>query len=158
MSALALPASQAAATGAVMCAVSLAGSISNAANKTTNGVMLAPTALHINLPKLPKLSFPDLNLDLPNFGNSKAAASTTKKTGVAPVPISVGGNVKVRVSTAVVASNPNAPTASDLSGTPNAADSVKPSDGWKRFPYKKMPGANMDGFKEMAKGMDTPGM
>ncbi|KAI0557845.1 hypothetical protein FGB62_257g05 [Gracilaria domingensis] len=99
-----------------------------------------------NLPELPK--FPKLpDLDLPNFGKKKTGES---KKPAARAPRS--GTVKVRAAAGVVPTD--APTLAELKGDA-AADSIPVGAGWKRFPERRMPGANMDGWKEIAKQL-TP--
>lgn len=144
-------------TGALLCAVSLAASRQDA---------LAPTALQVKLPKIPEIpkislpkvpKLPDINLDLPNFGKkSDAPAPKAKAPTVPRTPTAPGARVKVRAANAVIPSNPDAPSAPTLSDITAGA---KKNDGWKRYPARRMPGANMGSFKEMAKGMKIgPGM
>lgn len=117
-------------SGAVLCAVSLVASA---------------RPLAIKMPKMPQLpKLPDL--DLPNFGKKKPATPS----GAAAVP----GSVKVRAATGVKPATGagDAPTLADITGQ-RTPGSISAGEGWKKFPERRMPGANMDAWKEIAKGM-----
>lgn len=123
-------------TGALLCAVSLVASA---------------RPLAIELPKLPKISVPKLpDLDLPNFGKKSPAAAPP-----APKPRVIPTNVKVRAAS-TGSSAVDAPTLADLTGE-QGQDSIATGEGYKRFPARRMPGANMDGWKKIAKDI-TPDM
>lgn len=153
-------------TGAVMCAVSFAVAREAA---PPQAMRIDLPKFNISLPKLPDISLPDL--DLPNFGKKKDTTPSAKskappagsgltpkgkKLTVPPQRAPSSERVKVRVSTAVRPSNPDAPSARGASGL-KIYDTIKSDDGWKRFPTRRMPGANMEGFKDMAKNMKMPG-
>lgn len=168
-------------TGAMMCAISLAASREATAPVTPPQVMQInlPKLPNIQVPKLPVpnlpgIKLPELNLDLPNFGKKKEKKEKTetkskleeprellegpaglepksdKKLVVRGSRPTSGGKVKIRVSSRVQPSNPNAPSARQVTGY-KVPDPITSNDGWKRYPSRRMPGANMDGFKEMAK-------
>lgn len=131
------------AAGALLCAVSLVASA-------------RPMA--IQLPKLPELKLPKLpELDLPNFGKKKGEDSSPKaKAAPARVPVARGANVKVRAAKGVIAtgSSPDAPTLAEVTGE-TTQDTIAAGQGWKKFPERRMPGANMDRWKQVAKDI-TP--
>lgn len=125
-----------------MCAVSLVASARP----------LAIELPKIGLPKLslPKLSLPKLpELDLPNFGKKKGPAAPKAAPRAPPV-----GDVKVRPAAGVVptGSSEDAPTLAELTGR-TAQRTIGTGAGFKRFPERRMPGANMDGWKKIAKDM-----
>lgn len=127
-------------SGAVFCAVSLVASA-------------RPLAIEwpeISLPALPKISLPDL--DLPNFGKKKDTPAGKKAAPAARAPPS--GNVRVRPATGVRAAGQSldAPSLSDITGV-QQQERVGSAEGWERFPERRMPGANMDGWKKIAKDM-----
>lgn len=99
--------------------------------------------------KIPKFDLPKLpDIDLPNFGKkSPAKQPVVKKRVAAP-----GTNVKVRAASSAAAKD--APTLAELTGK-SANDSIPEGDGWRRFPVRRMPGANMDLWKGIAKQL-TP--
>lgn len=127
-------------TGAVLCSISLAASQPLRIEFPT-----------ISFPKisLPKISLPKFELDLPNFGKKDAA-----KKPVARAPRqATGGVVRVRAARGVRSSGSmDAPTLADLQGKA-AGNTIAAGDGWKRFPARRMPGANMDDWKKIARDM-----
>jgi hypothetical protein len=136
-------------SGAVMCAVSLVAS-------ARPMQMEMPKMPKIEMPKMPNFSMPKINL--PGQGKTEAEARKPKVTGQvvrAPAP----GTVKIRAAGSGGVAMPQgadaAPSFGDLGGKAgvkiDAARTAGP--GWKRFPDKRTPGAALDGFKEMARGM-----
>lgn len=140
-------------TGALLCTISLISST-------------AARPLAIQLPKiqLPKISLPNLpnidlplpklpDIDLPNFGKKKD--NTPKKPAArSPPPKSKApaGKIKVRASgNAGSSGSKTAPTLADLRGQGKAEATRTGEGAWKRFPSRRMPGANMDGWKQIAK-------
>lgn len=124
-------------TGAVLCAISLA-------------VDASPLQIQmpkVSLPSLPKISLPSLP-SLPKFGGKEE-----KKEEAPPPRQRPTGNVRVRASGAMQAPS-DAPTLSDVTGSAPEV-TIGPGEGWKRFPSRRMPGANMDGWKEIVKDI-TP--
>lgn len=122
-------------SGAVLCAVSLVASA-------------RPLAL-----KLPNVSWPKLpDLDLPNFGKKADKPKAGQTTAAKRVPSA--GSVKVRVARGAAPTGDavNAPTLADIAGQVSQ-DTIAAGAGWKKFPERRMPGANMDGWKKIAKDM-----
>lgn len=101
---------------------------------------LSARVLAIKLPNfsMPKLSLPKISL--PNIGGNKEAP---------PKPRVPRANVKVRAASSDVAT-PDAPTLAELTGEVTGT-SIGTAAGWKRFPSRRMPGANMDRWKEISK-------
>lgn len=161
-------------TGAALCAVSFA------ASARAQAVPATPV-LQIKLPKLPNINLPDLNIDLPNklpslpslpslpglpkFGGKKDDSSSpkTEAKGKSNVSVKVspkkgsseqlpGSSIKVRASGAVRARNPDAPSVGAL---PGKSLSIPSGDGYQRFPSRRMPGANMEGWKKIAGNMSS---
>lgn len=127
-------------TGAVLCAVSLVAS----------GRPMA-----IDLPKLPKISVPNVSLpklgdiDLPNFG--KKEGKKPAKNSAQTAPRVRNSNVKVRAARSVVPTDStDAPTLAEITGQ-QSQESISAGDGFLRYPERRMPGANMDGWKKIAK-------
>lgn len=109
--------------------------------------------MQIEMPKLPKISLPklpDINIDLPNLGKKK------KEAAPKPTPTrQTVGKVKVRAAKGVVPSgSTDAPTLAEVTGQ-LTQDTIKVGEGYKKFPGRRMPGANMDGWKKIAKDI-TP--
>lgn len=111
------------------------------------------------MPEMPKVELPKIGLpklELPTLGGKKkeAAPPAPKKKVVAKPTVSAIG-VKVRAAaTGPSATNVDAPTLAELTG--KTSDVVIGSgEGWKRFPARRMPGANMGRWKEIAKDI-TP--
>lgn len=129
-------------SGAVLCAVSLVASARPLAFEW-------PKLPDFELPKLelPKLELP--NLDLPNFGKKDAAPAKKKAPARSPV---TGGQVRVRPArgSGPTAQEGDAPTLADVVGQ-QSQDTISAGAGWKRYPERRMPGANMDGWKKIAK-------
>lgn len=101
--------------------------------------------------KLPKISAPKLpDLDLPNFGKKKKPAESKQVPVVRAPP--APGSVKVRAAKGVIGSvgSGDAPTLADVTGE-TSVDTIAPGAGFKKFPARRMPGANMDAWKEIAK-------
>ncbi|CAN8072717.1 unnamed protein product [Agarophyton chilense] len=132
-------------TGALLCTASLVASARPLQIKLPNLPNLPnlPELPKVpKLPNLPKLNLPDL--DLPNFGKK-----TPAKKPAARAPRTVRqGNVKIRPASGVVPSD--APTLAELQGGVTAG-TITDSEGWKRFPSRRMPGANMESWKNLAK-------
>ena len=122
-------------TGAVLCTVSLVASA---------------RPMEINFPKMPKISVPKLpDIDLPNFGK-KGENKSAKKTAATTARVK-NPNVKVRAAKGVVpTTSDNAPTLAEITGQ-QSQESIAAGDGFLRFPERRMPGANMDGWKKIAK-------
>lgn len=168
-------------TGAAMCAVSFAASAASAQPRTSP-IQPVPV-LQIKLPKLPNIKVPDINIDLPgglpklpnplakkkNKEEPSTAESETtdmkakvpKKIGPTKVaqkqsPVFKGSSgsvpVKVRVSSAVRPGTPDAPTFGQL---PGKVAGAAPTGAFQRFPSRRMPGANMEGWKTIASGMKS---
>lgn len=92
----------------------------------------------IQLPKLP-------DLDLPNFGKKK-----TQKAAASP-----SSDVKVRAARGgVPTGSQDAPTIDEITGKVSQK-TIDAGAGFKRYPQRRMPGANMDGWKKIAKDI-TP--
>lgn len=115
--------------------------------------------MRIELPKLPKLSVPNISLPkLPNLPGQGKTEAEAKKPKIAPPrsapPASAGGQVKVRAASgsggvSVPADAESAPSYADILG--KASETVATgSAGYKRFPKKRMPGANLDNWKKIA--------
>lgn len=140
-------------TGAVLCSISLAASRPQQNHTTVLRINNLPK---VNLPKisLPKVSLPKLpDIDLPNFG--KKGGTAPAKDAPAPRARAPARDVKVRASNAVPAANPDAPTADEIAGR-TSIDTIAAGAGYKKYPARRMPGANMDGWKDMAKDMKLP--
>lgn len=130
--------------------------------------------INIDLPGgLPSLPNPlakkdakkDAKADAPEDGKSdetaKMKAKIPKKVGPTKVaqkqsPVFKGASgavpVKVRVSSAVRPGTPDAPTFGQL---PGKVAGAAPTGAWQRFPSRRMPGANMEGWKKIASGMKS---
>lgn len=139
-------------TGGVLCAVSLAASREQplvALQVKLPKVSLPKVSLpKVSLPKLsmPKIGLPKIDIDLPNFGKkSPAAPKSAAATSVAAPP---PGSVRVRASN--LGNTTDAPNASAA-----AVDTIAPGAGYKRFPARRMPGANMEGWKKLAKDIGS---
>lgn len=138
---LVLPASSVL-SGFVMCSASFVASVQT---------------MQIELPKLPKFpSAPKLSLPkLPNLPGQGKTEAEAKKPRNAPAPTaSPGTQVKVRAasgsgSVAVPADAGSAPSYADILGKANETATAG-SSGYKRFPKKRMPGANLDNWKKIA--------
>lgn len=94
--------------------------------------------------EFPKISLPSLP-SLPKLGGKKqpATPSTPKAPRVPRV------NVKVRAASNVNVV-PDAPTLAELTGKTKET-TIGSGEGWKRFPERRMPGANMDRWKKISK-------
>lgn len=149
-------------TGAVLCAASLTASA---------------RPMPMKLPELPKFELPKLpelpKLSLPGFGGEKKTppAPKTKDTAVVTpssgVVIPSSGVVtpssgvvkpssgvvrpKVRVSSTVAPGTSNAPTLAEVTGVAGPKSAIAAGAGWKRFPGRRMPGANMAKWRTAAK-------
>lgn len=119
-------------TGAVLCAVSLAANA-------------GPLAI-----KLPKIEMPKVSLPgLPKFGGGKSD-DDKKAAPKGQVKVRPAGGIKVQVRAAgSQASVPDAPTLADITGEQQCTTVVSGA-GWKRFPGRRMPGANMDRWKQIS--------
>lgn len=113
--------------------------------------------LAINMPKMPELPKVGLpKIELPGFlpgGKKKAAGDApAAKAKAPPKPVirqTNIGNVKVRAASSSRATE-TAPTLAEVTGETKGAASIGSAAGWKRFPARRMPGANMDPWKKIA--------
>ncbi len=137
---LALPAAGAL-SGALMCAASL---------------VVSSRPMQMELPKMPKVSMPKVSLpkiSLPKIPGQGKTEAEAKKTAAKPVTTRSAGTPKVRASSSVVSAEvPEAPTLADLTGEAEASQ----QNTWKRFPGRRLPGANLDGWKKVASELDLP--
>lgn len=144
--------------GALLCTVSLISS--------TTARPLAIELPKISLPKLPNIDipFPKLpDIDLPNFGKKKdntqsKAGDEGKKSASRSAPPkkrAPTGSVKIRAASNVVGSSGSkiAPALADLKGIVSPKVIIAEQGVWKRYPSRRMPGANMDSWKEIARQM-----
>lgn len=143
--ALAAPAAPAI-TGTVLCAVSLAASAARPLQIKVPNMPKMPKMP--TMPTMPKVQLPDI--DLPNFGKKKDASAAKGKDATSATQRQQVGKVKVRAAKAVTTSNPDAPTVDELSGRVNVK-TIAAGQGYQRFPSRRMPGANMDSWKEIAR-------
>mmetsp|Transcript_496 Transcript_496/g.895 ORF Transcript_496/g.895 Transcript_496/m.895 type:complete len:169 (-) Transcript_496:102-608(-) len=114
----------------------------------------------LSLPNLPKVELPKVSL--PKLGGKKSAApaesaskAETASAGakVQAVARTVNKNIKVRAA-ASAGTNKDAPSFEEVKGA-RFGTAVK-ADGYSAFPLRRMPGANMQSFLDMAKDMKTP--
>ena len=98
------------------------------------------------LPDLPKVSLPKISLPGQKKKESAEAAPTPAPVPRAPVP---RGNVTIRAAN-IGTATPDAPTLAELTGQ-QSQDTIAAGEGWKRFPSRRMPGANMENWKKIAK-------
>lgn len=110
------------------------------------------------MPKLPKIELPNVSLpklpNLPGQGKTEAEAKKSAPVPTRAPPTTSGGQVKVRAASGSGA----VPVPDDAASAPNYSDIVGKANetanagsaGYKRFPKKRMPGANLDSWKKMA--------
>lgn len=114
------------------------------------------------MPAMPKLELPSLGKKAPAKGKKPAATfiddnPNARKRVAAPR----SADTKVRAGTGGdVAKGANAPTLAEIQksrATPGVVikDAAGTSD-WKAFPQRRMPGANMSKFRELAGEMKLP--
>lgn len=127
-------------SGLIMCSASFAASV---------GTMQIELPKLPKLPSLPNVSFPKLP-NLPGQGKTEAEAKNPRS---AP-PRSSGVQVKVRAASgsggvAIPADAESAPNYADIVGKASET-AASGSSGYKRFPKRRMPGANLENWKKMA--------
>ncbi len=119
---------------------------------------LGTQVLAVDMPKieLPKISLPKVEMpkvSLPKVSLPSLPGQKKKDAAAKPEPPAARvvdrTNVRVRAANIGVAS-PDAPTLAELTGK-QSQDTIAAGDGWKRFPSRRMPGANMQGWKDIAK-------
>ncbi|KAA8497720.1 hypothetical protein FVE85_5305 [Porphyridium purpureum] len=99
-----------------------------------------------SMPSMPKLTVP--KLQMPKLGGGEKKDKAAKPSPSAPkTTIRPSGGVKVR---AAVGNKSNVDAPSFKGSNMELADS---GADYKAFPKRRMPGANMQGFLDMAKGM-----
>lgn len=107
----------------------------------------------LKMPKMPSLPA------IPGFGQGKTEAEAIEEVRNAPVSkvavtrAPTGAAPTVRAATGAVAipvDAKNAKTIGEISGVPESS-SIAAGAGWKRFPKRRMPGANLDQWKAIAK-------
>jgi hypothetical protein len=133
-------------SGVVMCTASFVGSARQMQMEMPKFPKMPAMPKMPSLPSLPK--FPGL----PGQGKTEAEAKKSAPVVRAP-PSSSGGRVRVRVASGGVAvpeGAKSAPNYADITGK-QSETAIAASSGWKRFPKKRMPGANLDGWKKIAK-------
>jgi hypothetical protein len=142
----------AAMTGAVLCAVSLLGSARPMLLKLPDMPELPKMP---SVPKLPKLNLP--NISLPGQGKTEAQAkkvvskATETTKAVAAGAARVVPKVRVGAVKAPIGSD-DAPTLAEIRGQQGGAvRSLSQGGGWKQFPQKRVAGASMDGFRQIAR-------